>query len=320
MSNLGSFGAVGIGRETGAAWGTGVVATRWFRATGESFRDGPEPIQEFQMYGTLDRAPVYKGMQVVEGGFTSLATPDELGELFRAALGNPVTTGVAVPYQHVFTPPQADFHANVCLPPYSVIMRRGAQVLQYEGCVLNSLNLSFAQGGLLMVDTDWIGQDVATPAAPTPVLPTDRPFGVTAAITRGGVAEATIQDLEFSINNNLEAVRLINNTELIGRVGFSGAREISLSGTADFRTEALYTQYKAFTGQAWTITWTYGATTTLRSLLLTIPDLLLDEAAANIGGDGRITIPFSGQAQYEPTLLYAALVTINTELAAYTGS
>ena len=44
------------------------------------------------------------------------------------------------------------------------------------------------------------------------------------------------------------------------------------------------------------------------------------EAAANIGGDGRITIPFSGQAQYEPTLLYAALVTINTELAAYTGS
>lgn len=311
MSNIGAFSALGLGKET--TWGTGVAATAWFPFSGEGFRDGPEPISELQMRGILDRNPTYKGMQVVEGSFDGIAFPVELGHLLRAALGAPVTTG-AGPYEHAFTPAQAAFSDDAALPPYSVSMIRGPQVIRYTGCVLSNLGLSFAQGGLLTYTTSWLGRDAAalTPT-PTPVLPTANPFSVTAAITRDGTAFASITDFELSIANGLEAVRLINNTSLVGRIAWGGRREISFSGNADFVNTDLYDQFKTFGQEPWTITFTSGTNV----LEIELPALLISSAGATVGGDGRISLAFEGQGEYDTATSRAMLVTLTNSQATY---
>lgn len=310
MSSVGALGVVGLGKES--TFGTGVAASKFFPFTSEGFRDGPEAVQEAQIRGILDQAPKYKGMQIVSGQLAGAAYPSEVGDILRAALGAPVTTG-AGPYNHVFTPPQSAFSSDAALPPYSVVVDRGAQVRRYTGCVCSGVTFNFSQGGLLTFDSSWIGQDSATIAAPTPTLPTDDPFQVKAAVTRDGSSWAYLQDFSISIQTAIEALRLINNTDLIARIAFSGVRTIGLSGTADFATTDLYDDFKGFGTKEWTFAFTVGT----KTLTFTVPTTLISDAGAQIGGEGRVTLSFTGDAMYDTSTSKALEVELVNDTATY---
>ncbi|AFZ66983.1 phage tail tube protein [Deinococcus peraridilitoris] len=296
--NVGALGSVGLAREV--TWGTAVAPTIFIPFASEGFKDGPEALSELQIRGILDQSPKYAGTLMVSGSLSGVVLPDQIGHLLRAVLGIPTVTGVG-PYTHTFNPTQSAWSALSALPSYTFTVVRpsasslAGQVVQYSGMVCQSLSFKYAANGLLMFDSQWIGKDAASVAAPTVTLPTSTPFNTNCALSRGGGSDATIQDYNLSITNSLEGVKLIGTGNTISRVAFSGARTITIGGAADFQSLALYTAFKNFTQEAWSIVHTQGAHT----LTFSVPKALITDAGVAIGGDGRITLSYSGEAQYD---------------------
>lgn len=310
---VGALSSLGLIKE--AVFGTPLVPTVFPPFTSESFKDGPEAISEPQIRALLSMDPKYKGMLMVSGGFSGIAYPSQLGHLIRAALGPDTVTGTG-PFVHTFVAPQVPVGgiAKADLPPYSISVNRNAiQCKRYISCVCTKLGLKFAQGGALTYDTSWIGQNTDSISPPTVVLPTDTPFTLTASISRGGSTDATIQDFSIDISNTLEGVKTINNSNLIDSIRFSGKRSITFSGTADFSTSALYDQFILFTSQLWIITFTQGTST----LAIEIPAGLITDAGASVGGDGRITLSFSGEGQYDTSTSRDLRMVLTNSVATY---
>lgn len=311
-SNSGQLSALGLAPET--TWGTPVAPADFFPFSSEGFKDGPEAITELQLRGLLDSDPKFKGMQAVSGSFGGVAYPTLLGHLLRAALGAPVTTGAGA-YTHTFTPAQAAFSSDAPLPPYSIAVKRDAvQTVRYAGNVLTKLSLKFSQGGILSVDTAWLGKDAdATYTMPAVTLPTGNPFHLTADLKRNAVSFADIADLTVEITNNVEVVKTINNSSLVNRMAWTSGRTITVTGSADFQSQQFYNDFKAFTAVPWSFEWTEGSD----SLTLTIPALLITDAGAAVGGAGRINLSFNGEAQYSAGDGYALQAVLVNSKASY---
>jgi len=294
MSRVGALSFLGLGKE--ATWNTPVAASAFFPFSSESLKVSIEPIAEAQIRGVLDQSPRYKGLITVGGSFSGPVYPSLIGHLLRAALGAPTTNGTG-PYTHTFTPTQERFSNNAALPPYSITVGRDGFVERYTGCVCQSLSLSFTKGGMLTFEAQWIGANYDSPGAPTVALPTDAPFTLDALVQRNGVAFASLQDISIAINNNLEGVRTINNNGgIISRVAWNGMRTIEVSGTADFDNNTLYNDFLAFGNTPWSFEWSQGANT---RLTLTFPAMKNLDGSPNVGGEGRITLPFSLSAEYD---------------------
>lgn len=308
---VGALSSAGGAKEV--SWGTGVAPTFFYPFSSEGFTDGPETMQELQIRGILDADPQYKGMQMVSGALAGVVYPSLIGHILRAALGAPVTTG-AGPFTHTFTPVQAAFSANAALPPYSwTVNRENLQILRYEGCVCSKVGLKLSQGGVLTFDSSWIGRDATVQAAPTVTLPTDVPFQLSANILRAGSPFADLQDFSLDISNTIEPVKVINNSDKVGRIVWSGKRTISMSATADFSSLQLYNDFKAFNTVAWSFAFAQGANT----LAINVPAAILKTPGATVGGDGRITLSATLDAMYDTTTARALQIVLANGVATY---
>lgn len=312
MSKLGALSSLGVAKET--TWNTPVAASTFFPFSSESLKISIEPIQEAQIRGVLDQSPRYKGLITIGGAFSGAVYPSLIGHLLRAALGAPTTTGTG-PYTHTFTPTQGRFSTDSALPPYSITVTRDGVVERYSGCVCQALTFSFSKGGILTFESTWIGGNYDSPAAPTVTLPTDTPFTLDAVVQRNSVAFGSIQDLSIAISNNLEGVRTINNNAgIITRVALSGIRSIEVSGTADFDNAQLYNDFLAFGNTPWSFEWAQGASP---KLTLTFPAMKNLDGSPNVGGEGRITLPFSLSAEYDTATSRAMQAVLINSIASY---
>ena len=312
MSRVGALSFLGLGRET--AWNTPVAASAFFPFSSESLKVSIEPIAEAQIRGILDQSPRYKGLITIGGSFSGPVYPSLIGHLLRAALGAPTTTGTG-PYTHTFNPTQGRFSDSAALPPYSITVGRDGAIERYSGCVCQSLSFSFAKGGMLTFEAQWIGASYDYPGAPTVALPTDTPFTLDALVQRNGVAFGSLQDISIAINNNIEGVRTINNNGgIISRVAWNGMRTIEVSGTADFDNNTLYNDFLAFGDTPWLFEWSQGANT---RLTLAFPAMKNLDGSPNVGGEGRITLPFSLSAEYDLATGRAMQAVLVNNVASY---
>lgn len=312
MSRVGALSFLGLGRET--AWNTPVAASAFFPFSSESLKVSIEPIAEAQIRGILDQSPRYKGLITIGGSFSGPVYPSLIGHLLRAALGAPTTTGTG-PYTHTFNPTQGRFSNSAALPPYSITVGRDGAIERYSGCVCQSLSFSFAKGGMLTFEAQWIGASYDYPGAPTVALPTDTPFTLDALVQRNGVAFGSLQDISIAINNNIEGVRTINNNGgIISRVAWNGMRTIEVSGTADFDNNTLYNDFLAFGDTPWLFEWSQGANT---RLTLAFPAMKNLDGSPNVGGEGRITLPFSLSAEYDLATGRAMQAVLVNNVASY---
>lgn len=312
MSRVGALSFLGLGRET--TWNTAVAPTAFFPFSSESLKVSIEPIAEAQIRGILDQSPRYRGLLTIGGSFSGPVYPSLIGHLLRAALGAPTTTGTG-PFTHTFNPAQGRFSTDAALPPYSITVGRDGVIERYSGCVCQSLSFSFSKGGMLTFESQWIGANYSSPAAPTVALPTDTPFTLDAVVQRNSVAFGSLQDISIAINNNLEGVRTINNNAgFISRVAWNGVRTIEVSGTADFDNSTLYNDFLSFGNTPWTFEWAQGANP---RLTFTFPAMKNLDGAPNVGGEGRITHPFSLSAEYDVATSRAMQVVLVNNVNSY---
>lgn len=115
-----------------------------------------------------------------------------------------------------------------------------------NGCVLNVVSVSAAQGEKVKVNVDYIGQTL-TPSsgATTALVETNgsdiRPYlWSDTTLTLAGSTLQTVKDINFEINNNIEAPHYLNGSRDIG-VPFPINRMYTVSTTMDLNsTEAMF--------------------------------------------------------------------------------
>jgi hypothetical protein len=178
--------------------------------------------------------------------------PDDIELLLKSAFSaSTVTTaGASSSYSHVFTP-------GAISPTFTFEGYTGGSdglttdglIRQYGGVRVNTLELRASFGEIVTASFGLDGSTRQTkplvggnldPLTPSYAATSLQPFHFNGAkVQFDGTDKATVKDLTFSINNNVEHIGTLRQTRNFSRVA-SGAREITMSMSMDFQDTSDY--------------------------------------------------------------------------------
>ncbi len=310
----GRRGSISIGKE--ATWGTAVPPTRFFNAT-EGIDESRDRLREQMVFGTRAKQGASAGRVRFKGPISGIhARAPILGDLLRAALGAPVTTGAASPYQHVFKPQINAFSEVAAVPPYTVdVKRKTGMTHRYAGGQLSKLTLRQPKDDALTVDTDWLFKSVSDVADPTLVLSSNpRLLYKHLAVKRDGVAFPFLESLNIMFENALDPEEVLNESDEISAVEFGDNSSIDVEMTLTFRDSQLYSDFRNNTVKPWSFVWTIDAT---NKLDIAVPQLNIESWGAPIKGPGRMTVSVKGTAEFNTAAGNELTATLTNSVATY---
>lgn len=160
----------------------------------------------------------------------------------------------------------------------------------------DKLKISMTRSGLLNATASLIAVgESAEAGASVAGVPTSNAvlrFGqATGAITKDGVALATVVSADFTYMNSLEAVEVIKAD---GRIADSDPGMTGLTGTITVKFDSLLLLNAATSGTP--IAVTFGWTNGVHSLLFTVPRVFLPRPKKPISGPNGIQLDFAFQA------------------------
>jgi hypothetical protein len=253
-----NFGYVGVGKET--TRGTAVGPSFFFRATrpvSPALRQEMAEVPDISTYGVADLIPTARH---VEGDLGVVVTPNAIGALLTALLGEPTTAGTSPNFTHTFTP-------KTTTPTYTVEAQSGVGIFRTPGAVVGELEFSHAANGLLEATARYMARD---------------------KVTHGTVSVAAVETVVFTPaqvslsvdGNNLHALgedlrlRLSYPKEVIQTFGTATPYDILPTGEGDITLEATVVfdptaganwlnRYTAGTSVPVSVGWTRDANTSL---------------------------------------------------------
>ena len=233
-------------------------------------------------------------------GDISLEINPFLGTILRHALGASTPTGVG-PYTHTI---------KINNLPVGLTIEKGftdlAQYFLYNGCRINKLSMGFKSEGIIDGSIGIIGAKETvsgTSFDATPVDYTHKPFdGFEASIQEGGSAIATVSELNFDLENNLDGV--------IYTIGGAGERKqlpegmVKVSGNlkALFDSLTLYNKAIGHTETSIKLTLSRGnglGSADNESLEIFIPELVYKPQTPVVAGPAGIFIELPFEAYYD---------------------
>jgi len=162
-----NFGYIGVGKE--ATRGTAVAPTIFFRPSrpvSPALRQELAEVPDISTYGVADLIPAARH---VEGDLGVVVTPNAIGTLLAALLGNPTTTGTPPNFTHTFIP-------RITTPTYTVEAQSGVGIFRTPGAVVGELEFSHSATGILEATARYMARDkvphgtAATPTVETAVF------------------------------------------------------------------------------------------------------------------------------------------------------
>ena len=246
-----------------------------------------------------------QGNTDITGQIATVLAPQSAAKHLAMLIGTPTITNLGTGKN------QMVFNAGGGMPVgLGFELNFGSQIatpgryLRYNGCRYSKGAFQMKPDGMATATYDIIGSSLLwTPTSSINATPTD--YGHTAfsmfnaAMTEGGGAIATVQQLDFTIDNNLD-----NSMYCIGGGGVraelpEGMFKISGTLKALFRDVTLLNKALANTSTSLGITWTKGAgdgSAGNESLNFNIPNLAYKLAAPTIDGPKGIsaTLTFAG--------------------------
>lgn len=316
MAGLGAFAHVGVGKET--AFGTAVAASDYLQIVSESISHNIEEVVREAIHGVVDEPASLAGLETIAGDIVVEVQPETIGYLLRSALGAPETTGVEAPYTHTFTPVQTDFAAKCALPPYSLEIHRDLeQAFQFAGCVVNNLQFSWGvDQKILRCTASILGKSVTLIAKTTPEFETSNPFTWEQATYKTGsplAAVDTLTAIQITVNNNLEAVATLNNTNEISRIRRNGFRTVEIQFTFEVEDLTEYNKFKAQSENAFEFEFTSGD----NKIKFDLPKVRYTSYPLGVGGPGRLTVAVAGKAKYDAVTEKAIGIVLTNSAASY---
>lgn len=311
-------GFFGIGKES--AWGTPVAVTDYAEILSESLSEGIDRFEVKNIIGGLYEPNDVAGVRRINGDISLAGYPAILGHLLKAVMNvnsqSVVLSGFL--WTHRFNTPQADFATGVAMPPYTVEMNRDqSSSHQYGGMNLDRLVMALAPNQDLRLSTSWVGKALALITATTPTFPGSPadPFTFdTSSIQLAGSATARIEALTVSIDNQLEGVPTLNNSNTIARIDRRGPQLIRLSGTIDFPDVQEQLDFKNQTERAFKVSLTKANSF---QFIIDIPTFIYTAWPTGQGGRDRNKIQFEGKARWTPSSNTAATFFLTTTKSNY---
>ena len=287
----GNLGDLQLGMQN--SFGTAVSDAGSFSAisiVNESLNETIEQLAESGMYGRLGEAPYRTGARKVEGSVGIEAGPVSLGWLLRAACGQ-ITTTVSSVQSHVFEPQTADFDASAALTPATIQINRdvGSSHI-FQDLVCSKLSMGITQGQLLTADADFIGTFFARVADAAPTYNVLEPF--TWRVASAGYNGAVLNDItEFNVtlDNQLEAVYFLTNTNIPQRILRSGPVQVTGGLTMLFFANSIYDNFLDQDENSFALHFNLDQSSASQ-LTLALGSMRFENMEANLSGPGLLEV------------------------------
>lgn len=319
--SYGNQGHMGISAQE--SFGTITTSFDFFPFISETITVNIEDLPEEGMEARFEEGESHEGLQTITGDISLEPHPIMIGHLFRGVQGQSSGTIVDSVTEWGFKGITADFTPNVCaLPPFTIEIYRDAGLAwRIQDTVINTLNVEIAGGALVKATAGIIGRVSSLAAKATPTFLSDDPFvWDQASISIGGVANGDHESINFTIDNQIEGVTLIDGNKFQGRYKRgAGFRQYTAGGTIDFSTQSQYLQFRNSSQQALIATIT-GKTEVSSGrpevLKFDIPAFRYTTYPVPMAGPGRVTVAYDGKWKFHPGSVNAGEVTlVNTRLA-----
>jgi len=295
---------VQLGKES--TWNTSVAATKVIPVTSDpTFANEYNAVRDSARRGIA--AMDYNLLQ--GGGIANISLegpllPDIAGNLLAGIMGT-VSTGSAVSgvYPHTIT-------LGSSVPSFTVEDANPIAYREYSGAKISELRISFAaRDGLLAHSTSMVATTGVSGGSATTGLTaeTNKPWiGIDTSVSIGGSAQNRVTSFELTLARGQEAVHTTGSRDpsRIDEQPLEATFSISLdAGTTSVDDLAKYMGTSgAFNESALVLTWTYGSTSTLRSLVFTATQASFGDGPAtrDLGG-GQYLITLQGRCLYNST-------------------
>jgi len=309
----GHVGFFGLAKETN--WGTAVAATDYLELMSENLTTGIDRFATRNIYSGFYEPDDYAGMRRTQGSIVHAAHPVSLGHLLKAAFNSISQSVVLSGYLWTlnFTGCKSEFAAGVPRQPYTLEVNRNVTSShRYAGALCNKLTMALAPNQDLRITAEWLAQAQTMLAASTPTFPgspTD-PFTFdTCSVSVAGAGNARFEAFEFSVDNGLEGVPSLNNSNVIATIHAKDAQLIRVRGTLDFVDIAEQQDFINQTERAFTLSLTRAQSF---QLIMALPRFLYTTFPNAMPGRGRLTVSFDGMARYSTSSAAAVGIQLTT--------
>jgi hypothetical protein len=250
-AGIGAAGIVGVARE--AVPGTYVAPEQFIPIRSENLGFNQETIFTRPIQGVADIVHAVPGNTAVEGDIEFEVTTSTLPYLLYGMRGTVAKAGAAPPYTYTLTPTHVGQKSGAD-STLSITIERNGIVFGYTQCVIGQLVLT-VDDGLLIATASVLAKDEGDESAPTPVWPTDSPFGAGQYVIEIPTASQVydVDTFSFTVNDNPEHAYRLRDDGRGAMFTKFGERAVELTMERDFDAKTDYAAYKALTAQEITI-------------------------------------------------------------------
>lgn len=252
--------------------------------------------------GTRNPVEPSRGRVSVDGSIEIPVDSEALGYWLTAMFGQPVSTGAATPYTHVFKPSERQ---------PSLVLEKGfvdlKQYFKYSGCKVKSFKMTAGDDGELNATLDLLGANetiavTSYDTAATAVTP-HKFSNYQGVVKENNVETAYIKTVDLEIDFGLDGDQYV-----LGSIGRGDIPEglITVSGTikAIFDNISVIQKGIEATETKLELVFTNGA----KKLSILLPEVQFERTSPTITGPAGATAEFKFNAYYKDSAEAAAVV------------
>jgi len=254
-----------------------------------------------------------RGKQDVTGDITVELNNHAHAYLLKHLLGSVATAGSSAPYTHTF---------KVGPLPVGLVIEKGftdiGEYFKYNGCKVARAAFDFRDEGIIapVFTLQGSGKETVsgTPMDADPVELADEVFdGFEASIEEGGAEIATVTEVNFEVNNDLDPGGYTVGSQGIRHKLSAGFCVVTGNLTAMFDSVALYNKAVNHTESSLKITLTRDTDNSIEFL---IPELVFDPEAPVIEGPRGVLVRLPFMAYYDDSGEQTSIqVTVKNDMA-----
>ena len=314
--SLGMLGHFGLGKES--AWGTGVAATDYIKLTSEAVQLSIDRFDQINVHGSVTEPDDAAGVRRVAGNLTMPGHPVSLGHALTGLLGNGTVNSLHTSlWRHDFQAQESDTTTANPLPAYTFEMFRDVTTSQrYTGIQFAGASFGISPNNPFSCSFDVIGKSASHIAKTTPSFPSpDGNFDFsTASLQIGGSATPLIEALTITLDNALEGVAALNNSNEIAKVKRSGPVVTNIEGTMSWDNITELLAFMNQTEQQFEVSMFLANS---HSIVFDLPRVVYTAHPVGIPGRERMTVSFQGKARYHTGSGSAMEVRLTTSKSDY---